>query len=632
MVSVVPRGAARVARPRLPGEIRVRATDSLSAVSFSVSAHGPLDAAGRLRLDLEARTADPAGTPFARQDEYRLRLEGPGFGVQLGDGVYALSRLTEPGRYGFGAGASVTRGLVQAGGMISRDRRGTGRGGVMGGFARLGTDRMRIGAAYAVPDSAEARWTVQAAAEPHRLLRVEAEAAPAAGDSVMPRAVHLRGSSPVLSYDLLHLRGGPAYRGLGSTDQDFASVTVRPFGPLSLNASARRGGDVVLAADSVIFLRSYRRAGVSWGSLLLLEAREAAGDTAARGDFRAVYGRLGVRLFRNGWLYPGVEAGTVVAAPGAAPAPYRVYSLQSTLSSGGASLWANLQLREGASAYPLGEREWSGAFSAHLPVLPRTMLRLAGQGRRVDDGAVEGSLDVALERTLPAEHRVAVRGLAVAQPLGGWRPRMYVEYGVPLGIPLPARGLRRVVARIVDAEGRGMADVVVRLGDRVAVTDRRGIVAFAGLPQGTHLLRVEAGAGPEMVSDRPLPVPIVVGGGRTSPLEVGLQAAARLTGTVERQAADSAAAPMAGVTVRITGPAGEHQTVTDAEGRFTFTAVRPGWWRVKVDGRSLPRHHELAEDRHVLLQPGGSGRAWLRVVEKERAIQMIQGGELTLQE
>jgi hypothetical protein len=635
MVSVVPRGAGRVPRPRLPAEVRVRAADSLSSASLSLSAAGPLDAAGRLRLDLEARTADPAGTPFARQDEYRLRLDGPGFGLQLGDGVYALSRLTEPGRYGLGAGGSVSRGLLHAGGMVSRDRRGAGRGGIAGGFARLGTERMRIGAAYAVRDSGAARWTVQAAAEPHRLLRVEAEAAPATGDSVMPRSLHLRGSSRMLSYDVLHLRGGPAYAGPASSDQDFASVTLRPFGALSLSASARRGGDLVLADDSVRAPRNVRRATVSWGSYLLVEAREAAaGETAARGDFRSVYGRLGVRLLRNGWIHPAFESGRVVALPGAAPSPYRVYSLQATVSArGGASLWAHGQLRQGASAYQLGEREVSGALSAHLPVLPRTLLRVSGQGRRIDGGAVEGSLDVTLERMLPARHRVSVRGLAVAQTLGGWRPRMYLEYAVPLGVPLPSRGEERVVARIFDAgTGRGMPDVLVRVGDRVAVTDRRGVVAFAGLPHGTHLLRVEAGAGPERVADRPLPVPVTVGEGGSARVEVGLQAAARLAGTVERLGADSAVAPMAGVTVAVVGPGGEHSAVTDAEGRFQVTGMRPGWWRVRVDASTLPRHHALRQDQHVLLQPGGSGKAWLQVVEKERAIQMIQGGELTLQE
>jgi len=88
---------------------------------------------------------------------------------------------------------------------------------------------------------------------------------------------------------------------------------------------------------------------------------------------------------------------------------------------------------------------------------------------------------------------------------------------------------------------------------------------------------------------------------------------------------------MAGVTVEITGPGGEHRAVTDADGRFAIRGVRPGWWRVRVDAGSLPRHHGLEEELHLLVQAGRTGEAWLRVVEKERAIQMLQGGELTLQ-
>lgn len=633
LVSVLPRGGSRVRRPRLPAEVRVRAADSLSDASVAFAAHGALDGAGRVVLDAEARTADPPGTPFARQDEYRLRLEGPDFDLRLGDGVYALSRLTEPGRYGFGGGAALTRGWLGVGGMISRDRRGEGRGGIAGGFARLGTERLRIGAVYARPDSAAARWTVEAAAEPHRLLRVEAESAPAAADSVLPRSVHLRGDSRRLSYAVLHVRAGESYRGRGPADQDYAAVTLRPFGALSLFANGRRAGEVRVAVDTSIFFRSHARVGLSWGNVLMAELRESAGDTASRGDQRAVYGRLGVRLHRFGWLYPAFEAGEVVAAPGGTPASYRIYSLQSTFFTGGVSIWGHVQLREGASAHAPGDRELSGAFSAHLPVLPRTLLRLSGQGRRIDGGALEGSLDVALERVLPADHRVVVRGLAVAQPLGGWRPRVYLEYGVPLGIPLPGRGEEQLVARIFDTRtGRGLPDVVVRVGDRAAVTDRRGIAVFAGLPDGTHLLRVEPGAGPERVADRPLPLPVTSTGGTTR-VEVGLETAARMTGVVLRRpagaSADSAAAPMPEVMVEITGPAGEHRAVTDARGRFTITGVRSGWWRVRVVPASLPRHHALEEEQHILLQPGGSGEARLRVVEKERPIQMIQGGELT---
>jgi hypothetical protein len=634
MVWVVPRGGARVPRPRLPAELRVRADDSLSAASFAVSAAGALDRAGRVRLYGEARTADPAGAPFARQDEYRLRLDGPGWDLRLGDEVYALSRLTEPGRYGFGAGASLRRGWLRAGGFVSRDRRGEGRGGTRGGFARLGGDRAALGLAFAAPDSAPARWTVQAQAAPHPLLRVEAEAAPAAGDSALPRALHLRGAGGALSYDLLHLRGGPSRGGAGRGDQDAASVTLRPFGELALSAAVRRGGDGLLAPDSTPLPRGYRRAGIAWGSRLSVEVRQAsAGGAPARGEVRSLHARLGLRLARRLRVYPAWESGRVVALDGAAAAPFRIVSLQSSFAARGASLWAQVQLRDGPSAWEPGDRAVSGSLSAHLPVLPATVLRFSGQGRRIDGGALEGALDAAVERTLPGGHRISVRALAVAGRAGGGRPRMYLEYGVPLGVPLPARGADGVTARVVDARtGRGMPDVLVRVGDRAALTDRNGTAVITGLSEGAHLLRVEGAAGTELVADRELPVPLTVGEGGAARVEVRLQPAARLAGRVLRASTedDTAAVPMAGVRVRISGSGVVHHAVTDAAGRFEIGGVRPGWWRVGVDPASLPRHHELAEEPTLLLGSGRTGEARLRVVERERPVQMIQGGDLTV--
>jgi hypothetical protein len=84
------------------------------------------------------------------------------------------------------------------------------------------------------------------------------------------------------------------------------------------------------------------------------------------------------------------------------------------------------------------------------------------------------------------------------------------------------------------------------------------------------------------------------------------------------------------VQVELVGPGGTRRITTDAVGRFEAGGLRPGWWRVRVAEGTLPRHHELQEHQMLRLPPGGESRAWLRVVEKERAVQMIQSGELTL--
>lgn len=634
VVTVVPRGAGRAPRHGLPAELRVRAADSLGAAGFAFQAGGTLDPGGRVRLDVEARTADPAGAPFRRQDEYRLRLESPGLSLRLGDDVFTLSRLTEPGRYAFGAGASVRRGLLNAGGVVARDRRGDGRGGVAGGFARVGSDRARLGVVFAAPDSAPARWTVEAAAAPFPLLQAEAEAAPPAADGQVPRAVHVWGQSRVLSYEALHLRGAATYGGTGSQDQDFASLSIRPFGQLSLSASMRRGGDFRLFGDTIQTFATSRRASLGWGNYLMLEVRETGGAVGGRGDLRAARARVGIPLFRRAWLHPAYEAGEVVAVPGAAPAPFRVFSLQTSVSArGGASLWAYAQLHEGASVRAERGREWAGALSAHLPVLRGTWMRVSAQGRQAEGRPLEATLDLSLERALGRGHRLALRGLASAQSVDG-RPRGFVEYALPVALPLPSREADRVTARILDpATGRGIPGVLVRLADRIAVTDARGIAGFSGLPAGEHTLRIEPGAGPERVADREMPVPVTVGNGPQR-VEIGLERAGRVTGVVERAApgapADSAA-PMAGVEVELIGPGGGRRVRTGADGRFQASGLRPGWWRVRIAQGTLPRHHELEEQAMLLVPAGGESRAWLRVIEKERPVQIIQSGELTLQ-
>jgi hypothetical protein len=635
LVTVVPRGGGRAQRRRLPAELRVRAADSLAGAGFAFTARGALDRAGRVRLDVEARTADPAGTPYARQDEYRLRLESPGLSLRLGDGVYALSRLTEPGRYGFGAGATVHRGVLSAGGVLARDRRGDGRGGVAGGFARVGGPRARLGANLLLPDSAAPRWTLQATAAPFRLLSIEAEAAPAGEARQPPRSLRVSGHGRRLSYEALHLRGAPTYGGTGSADQDFASLALRPFGELSLSASVRRGGNFRLLGDTVATFSTARRAAAGWGSRFTLEYQETGGDTVGRGDLRSLRARAGIPLFGRVWLHPGFEAGRVVPRAGAAPAPFRVVSLQSTVSArGGASLWAYAQLREGASVSPGGAREWSGALSAHLPVLRGTWVRVSGQARRAEGAPLEALLDLSLERSLGGGHRIAARGLASAQAAGGWRPRGYLEYALPVAVPIPGADGQRVTAHVVDREtGKGIPHVLVRMGDRVAFTDRRGVAGFGGLAAGAYTLRVEPGAGPERVADRDLPVPVTVGAGAQR-VEIGLERAGRVTGTVRRvpagASADSAAAPMAGVEVELAGPGPVRRVTTDAEGRFDASGLRPGWYRVRMAAASLPRHHELREEQMILVPAGGAARAILHVVERERPVQMIQGGELTL--
>ena len=120
--------AGRSGVDRLPLLLRLRSADKLDRrAPFELSGSGPLFEDGSVRLDLLARGPAPDVPAIGERDEYRLNLRGERFQLRLGDQRYALTPLTEIGRYGFGAGGELRAGNWTARGHLVTDRRLTDR-------------------------------------------------------------------------------------------------------------------------------------------------------------------------------------------------------------------------------------------------------------------------------------------------------------------------------------------------------------------------------------------------------------------------------------------------------------------------------------------------------------------------
>lgn len=666
LVQVLPSGSGGTAPPahHLPVEVRLRTTSTGGGgATPSVSGGGLVRPGGSTRVDFVLRGAEARPTPFSEGEEYRVAVEGRRFGVRAGDGIWTLSPLTEPGRAGRGAGGRISAGPLSLAGFAARERGAGLPDREHGASLALAGGR---GAEVAVSWlERQGRDTGQVASlrgawEPLRGTRMAAEYGTELGGSADALALSLAGSYSRLSYSLREERSDDAYPGpRGGTALREGYLSVRAAGPLRLDASGhRRRGPAPFDTTLAGTLRQESRgarAAVRWGGLASAELRldgragERPDGTEYDRESRSV--RVSGTVGAGGaWLSPNAEAGTTRDAVAGREEPFRRLGVNAGVRAGSVSASASVQHTRGLAPESDGAREsLAGAVQLSAEVDRATRVRLSGYATsdRLIPGAETRTLDVEVERELLFGHRIVARARSTAT--GGRRlgePVLVLDYVAPVGLPMARdRGVGRVSGKVVDAAtGAGMAGVAVRLGDRTVLSDGRGTWTFEGVAPGMHPLEVDRlGAGLDRVPQAPMPLSVAVRGGRTERVEVEMVRSGAVEGTVRKMAfapaaAAGTAAPlvadggMRDLVVRLSRPDGETlRRVTDAEGRFAFTDLRPGAWTLEVEDAQLPSFHRLEPGSLALELAAGEHRAAdLRVVPVRRPVVMVAGGEVRL--
>lgn len=656
-VEILPRASEAPTFHVVPVKVRLRASEAaVAGVVPEVSGSGTLLRGGATRIDFLFRGREARPTPYGESDEYRLGLHGRHFDFRLGDHVYSLSALTEPGRYGFGTGGRATFGPAGVGGHVVRDRRG-GTGEQRAAFFRLHLgEAAHLGVHYlGRPGRDHTHVTTgRAFLVPVRGTTVDAEYGWTPGGRSRARAAHVEGSYPRISYTLRHVRGGEEYPGrYGGTSADEAYVGLRPFGRLRLDGSLHRYEHRPPPADTAPAGTTESRSlrvRLGYGGLL---SAEYAMDGRAADRPSGSYDResrsvrvTGSYAAGGAWLSPVVEAGRTWDRPGEGVRPFRRFALHGGVGGARGSLSGSLERRSGRTVHPGADGEaTSVSLHASARLTASTRLRLSLSGHDDLDGGFPGrrGADVTLEQELPFGHRVFARARSSGAdgPMAAGGPSFVLDYVAPLGVPVSRLGDRgRVAGRVFEAEtGAGIARVPVRLGDRTVVTDDRGVWAFSGVPPGVHPLDVDRlSAGLDRVPGRALPLAVTVRGGRTERVEVGMERGARVSGSVLLLASASGAPPEGGaagssgmrdVVVRLSRAGETVRRVTDASGGFAFADVLPGRWTLALEDPALPAHHHLERDSLVLdLRAGEAAAAEMRVVPRHRPLVMVAGGEV----
>ena len=243
---------------------------------------------------------------------------------------------------------------------------------------------------------------------------------------------------------------------------------------------------------------------------------------------------------------------------------------------------------------------------------------------------IRGSLDVSLGRDLIA-----------------WDPefRLSISYGASTDVPLyRMRDAATVRGRVfLVADGSPREGVLLRLNGLAAITDAHGDYVFNVPKAGELHLQVDRGTlGTGMVPMRPTPIDVDAAAGSVTVIDIGIVQSASLSGTVsvwgfpEGSTFDPAGEPdtavvertrlggLGSIVLELVDATGTVRRLTNSEGRFHFSEMRPGRYTLAVIGGLIPTYHHVEQDGYdVVLEPGQDGSLEIRILQERRRIQMV---------
>ena len=209
--------------------------------------------------------------------------------------------------------------------------------------------------------------------------------------------------------------------------------------------------------------------------------------------------------------------------------------------------------------------------------------------------------------------------------------------------------------------GQPIPNAILRLSGATAVTDSDGEFIFPALKPGNFYLDIDsASIGLDRISVQKTPLEVDIEGGKETSIEIGITTSADLTGSVmvygfakedsvqkeyrvhkgkDRAVPKDTEAELveerglANVLLEFTSELETWRMLTDRKGRFSFDDVRPGQWTLTVHADSLPQYHYLEKGKfEIELAPGEKKEMLIRVLPRERTIQIIEEGGTVLEE
>jgi hypothetical protein len=671
-VRVIPRGGGASAPwHNIPFNFKLSSqTQQFNNVSgstsqaFEVSGSGPLIEGGSSLLEVFARSPQPLQSQFTERDEYHVALTAPHYSAQLGDQYFVLTPLSTTGLIASGLSGHLNLGRWTAGAFYGRDRwtpYSLDRHAAFLGYDA--TPRLHLSAN--VLDGGlfgtGPLGTLDAQFRPTEKSLLEVEHGNRLNGQGAGTMVRAAGRHGWLSFELRHLEADSAYpASIRGSRQDGATIALTPTSRLRLDARVdERTTSTTLRVFTPELIRNpariSRTAAMSadYASLISAGVRfyqdQDGGATASGSNLpiaeRAAWLRLGTRI--KGFSLSGaVERGTSDDIAGGAPRPFSSTRLQA-----GFILFGR-QSFSGFVEHYTGERRYSSISDNVVTAGGSTQVRLGGLSLTVAGAGapsyllrapidplqsrgswIDGTVGYSWSAGRSLDLRIRAVNSGNGLPVG---TTARLSYSIPLGMPVGrSRSVSRVTGRVYDAEtGLGIANALVRIGDRSALTDDDGRVAFGGVSPDRYPVMLDLGERQGGVGLQDGATEVATVAGHTSDLTLRVVRMGRIRGKLQlfdaveapRQPGDTLrmrkGSGLAGVVVSFVNGTEERRAVSDTGGWFELRDARPGSWRIIVPSAQLPAQHYVQGDsvRVVELAMGATRVIEINVLPRQRKI------------
>jgi hypothetical protein len=679
---------------RLPAEIGflgIGAGGAQGYGQFKFAGTGALDSEGNHVLDFFFRGPgrnlgrDMFNQFGLRSEEYRLSYDSPNIHVHAGDGVYALTRLTETGNYGRGLDVGVAFNTWSVRGYVDRILLQDGSGNEKA--LQLGykpNDLMTFDLSYMTRKDPERPTASRIVSFQSQFIRklfhanLEYSWDWSGGTGIRPAnsALWLEAGETYkkLNSQVNIIRSGAEYHGYyENLDYNSVEMTYASSEKWGVRASFRGqkthtaiGPYVQPFDDQTIQAGAYYQA-FRHLSLSLDERIHDRQDLSANAayDYRDTSLRLGAFTFFGTFgLQSSVDIGRTYNKLTHESENLTEYTVSlNCLAIQKISLSAYLHYRDQNQSFTGDKmRGLDVNFSVGLQLglidisaLYRTAIlqnlyqSALSRGDFQDPGFMLNNCDlfgVNVACHFRNGHSLVFRLQNAVNLFQSGRPgkslMALVGYSIPVGFPVNRKttiGMLR--GRIYDAErgGQGVPGVIVKANELAAVTDTKGDYVFNGLVPGSYLMTLDdRRAGSDKVPVEKMPLTVVVEGGKKFDRPIGLTTGASIAGRVVIYDFENVAkpqlverAPLCGTIVELRAGEECHQQVTDEKGRFLFDGLRPGKYTIKIFDDNLPEFHVFEKDTFEFdLQPGAKEEVTVKVIPVLRPIQIIDQGEVKI--